>query len=154
MCIRDRNDGCQEKDDKLDNVDVIFGRAIDGRLFAASRSINARLSGKTEMASQTTSKNPVKPQTKVQTYVNRQLDRTRRRVKSTELITRLIIGVLLVLAMLQVFAVVDAWVWSFNPTARWICFLALVGAVVVYGVLAVAPLFLRKIHTDLSLIHI
>ena len=100
------------------------------------------------MASQTTSKVPVKPQTKVQTYVNRQLDRTRRRVKSTELITRLIIGVLLVLAMLQVFAVVDAWVWSFNPTARWICFLALVGAVVAYGVLAVAPLFLRKIHPD------
>ena len=117
-------------------------------MFATSRSIGTRLSGKTEMASQTTSKIPTKRQTKVQTYVNRQLDRTRRRVKSTELITRLIIGVLLVLAMLQVFAIVDAWVWSFNPTARWICFLALVGAVVVYGVLAVAPLFLRKIHTD------
>jgi len=91
------------------------------------------------MASQTTSKVPAKPQSKVQTYVNRQLDRTRRRVKSTELITRLIIGVLMVLAILQVFAIVDAWVWSFNPTARWICFLFLLGSIVAYGVCAVAP---------------
>jgi len=100
------------------------------------------------MASQTTSKIPAKRQTKVQTYVNRQLDRTRRQVKSTDLITRLIVGVLLVLAMLQIFAIVDAWIWSFNPTARWICFLSLIGAVVTYGVFAVAPLFLRKIHPD------
>jgi len=100
------------------------------------------------MASQTTSKAPSKRQSKVETYVNRQLDRTRRQVKSTDLITRLIIGVLLVLAMLQIFAIVDAWVWSFNPIARWICFLSLVGVVVAYGVLAVAPLFMRKIHPD------
>ncbi len=86
--------------------------------------------------------------TKVHRYVDRQLDRTRRQVKSTELITHLLVATIFVLGFLQLLALADAWVWSFNSVARWLSFFVLVGGAVVYLLLAVGPLLLRKIHPD------
>ncbi len=100
------------------------------------------------MATQTTSNAPTSKQSKVQHYVNRQLDKTGRQVKTTDLITRLIVGVLLFVTVLQVYAIIDAWVWAFNPAARWVCFISLLVGALVYGALAVAPLFLRRVHPD------
>ena len=85
---------------------------------------------------------------KVHHYVNRQLDKTRRQVKSTELIAHLLVVTIFVIGFLQLMALVDAWVWSFNSVARWLSFIFLVVAAVGYLLLTVCPLLLRKIHPD------
>ena len=85
---------------------------------------------------------------KIHRYVNGQLDRTRRQVKSTELITHLLVVTIFVVGILQLMALVDAWVWSFNSLARWMCFIFLVVSAVGYLCLMVGPLLLRKIHPD------
>ena len=100
------------------------------------------------MATQTSDQPAPAKQTKVQAYVNRQLDQTRRRVKMTDLITRIIVAVLLVLVALQVLAIIDAWVWSFGTFGRWACFALIVIGAIAYVGLAIVPLFLRKIHPD------
>ena len=100
------------------------------------------------MSTRASNSAPRSQSAKVHQYVNRQLDKTRRQVKSTELITHLLVATIFAVGFLQLMALVDAWVWSLNSAARWLSFIFLVLSTAAYLIYTIGPLVLRKIHPD------
>ena len=86
--------------------------------------------------------------TRVQQYVDGQLEKTRRQVKWNELIVACLTWAAAVAAFLLVLALIDAWVFSFSTTWRWIAWATLMLGSAAWLVLAIVPLFLRKINLD------
>lgn len=100
------------------------------------------------MASNINSSTTNQQATRVQRYVDGQLEKTRRQVKSYELIVACLTWAVAVAAFFLVMALIDAWVVSFSTSWRWIALLALILGSAAWLLLAIVPLFLRKINLD------
>jgi hypothetical protein len=100
------------------------------------------------MASNVKSSTSNQQATRVQQYVDGQLEKTRRQVKWNELIVACLTWAAAVAAFLLVLALIDAWVVSFSTTWRWIAWATLMLGSVAWLVLAIVPLFLRKINLN------
>ena len=100
------------------------------------------------MASNAKSSTTNQQATRVQQYVDGQLEKTRRQVRWNDLIVACLSWAAAVAAFLLTLALIDAWVVSFSTTWRWIAWATLMLGSAAWLVLAIVPLFLRKINLD------
>ncbi len=85
---------------------------------------------------------------KVKGFVDLQLEKTRKQVKTIDLIAGMLVLVAFTGSFLMLAVLIDAWIWPFSAVGRWICFALLVGGCLAYTVIAVVPLFLKRINLD------
>jgi hypothetical protein len=88
------------------------------------------------------------PSNKVAAYVNRQLEVARRQVKSTDLIGGFLTLLVISIGFLLLAAVWDGWISPLSEAGRWFCLSILLASCLVYSILQILPLFLKKINPD------